>query len=266
MKKYLIILISFIAMTSCTQKAPKALILYYSQTGSTKAVAEEVQKQTGADIASFDVEEVYDGDFDATIKRCLEERQNGFVPTLAPLDCKLSDYDVIYLGYPIWFGTYAPPVKALLAGADLSGKKIVPFCTFGSGGLYSSIEDLKKELPESEIADGFGIRQARLQYAEEELNRFLIENGYKEGSIDPLPEYSEQDVVIPEEMAIYEEAVAGYPYQMGTPVSVGSRSVPGGVDFLYIVEGQGPDGTPVTGKVYVSRRNGRKTEFTQMVR
>lgn len=265
MKKILTLVISAAMMISCAEKAPKVLILYYSQTGATKAVAEEIQKQIGGDIQAFDVEEIYDGDFDATIKRCLEERQSGFVPTLVPVG-DLSEYDVIFLGYPIWFGTYAPPVKALLENVDLSGKTIVPFCTFGSGGLVSSREDLVAALPSCEVAEGFGIRNARLQYAEEELDRFLIEGGYKEGSVEPLEDYSPQDVVIPEELALYQEATAGYPFPMGEPVSVGSRSVPGGVDFLFITQSADRDGNPVQCKVYVARRNGRPVEFTQVVR
>lgn len=266
MKKIFIAILISVLMVSCSEKAPKALILYYSQTGATQAVAEAIQAQTGADIERFDVEDVYDGDFEATIQRCLAERESGAVPTLVPIKSDLSKYDVIFLGYPIWFGTYAPPVKALLSNVDLKGKKIVPFCTFGSGGLFSSIEDLKGTLAESEIAEGFGIRNARIQYTEEELDRFLIENGYKEGTIDPLPDYSEQDEVIPEERAIYDEATAGYPYPMGEPVSVGSRTVPGGVDFLFIVASKDMQGNPVEGKVYVARRNGRNPEFTQVVR
>jgi len=266
MKKLITLLLSTAVMASCADKSQKVLILYYSQTGATKAVAEEIQKQIGGDIEAFDVEELYDGNFEATIQRCLGERANGFIPTLVPIQSDLSKYDVVFLGYPVWFGTYAPPVAALLQNVDLAGKKIVPFCTFGSGGLVSSSMDLAENLPDSEIAEGFGIRNARIQYAEEELNRFLIEGGYKNGEIDPLPEYSAQDVVIPEERALYDEATAGYPFPMGEPVSVGSRTVPRGVDFLFITESKDRDGNPMEAKVYVARRNGRPTEFTQVVR
>lgn len=254
------------AMSSCAGNQQKALILYYSQTGATEKVALELQKQTGADIERFDVEDIYDGDFNATIQRVQEERQKGFIPALVPVKTDVSKYDVIFLAYPVWFGTYAPPVQALIQEISLEGKKVVPVCTFGSGGLESSAEDLAKALPAATIEPGFGIRNARILYAEEELNRFLIENGYKDGQIDPLPDYSEQDAVIPEELAIYDEATASYPFPMGEPVSVGSRTVPDGVDYIFTVQSTSPEGAVSEGKVYVARRNGRPAEFTRAVR
>jgi len=266
MKKAIFSLLALAAVVSCAEKTPKALILYYSQTGTTDSLATELQRQTGADIERFDVSEPYTGDYMATIARVKGERENGNVPTLNPISADLSKYDVIYLAYPIWFGTYAPPVKSLVESGILEGKSIVPFCTFGSGGLEASTADLKEALPLCGIAEGFGIRHDRIRYAAEELNRFLIENGYKEGTIDPLPDFSAQDVLIPEELALYREATDGYPFPLGEPVSVGSRTVPEGVDYLFTVTSTQPGGTSVEGKVYVSRRNGRKTEFTKIVR
>ena len=61
---------------------------------------------------------------------------------------KLKAYDVIYLGYPIWGGTYAAPVVTLVKKYDFAGKTIVPFCTFGSGGLESSSADLAEHHPD----------------------------------------------------------------------------------------------------------------------
>lgn len=266
MKKLMSIIAGAALLASCAEESPKALVLYYSQTGATETVAAAIQAATGADIEAFDVVEAYDGDYNATIQRCMSERSSGFVPTLSPISSDLSKYDVIYLGYPIWFGSYAPPVQALLAGVDLSGKKIVPFCTFGSGGLVESSNDLKKALPQSEIAEGFGIRNGRIQYTEEEVNAFLVAGGYIEGTYEPLPGYSEQAELTEEEMAIYEEATGDYPMPIGQPLSVGSRAVNGGTDYLYVINGSGPAGNPVEGKVYVSCREGRKAEFTLVVR
>jgi len=266
MKKFIPAALAAALLTSCMNNTQKTLILYYSQTGATEKVVTELQAQTGADMERFDVEQVYDGDFMATVERVAKERENGFIPTLCPVKSDISKYDVIFLAYPIWFGTYAPPVKALLAEVNLAGKKIVPVCTFGSGGLESGTSDLKKNLPLCDIAAGFGIRNARIQYAGEELNRFLIENGYKEGSVDPLGEYSAQSEVMPEELSIYNEATEGYPFPMGEPFSVGSRTVPDGTDYLFMVHATSPDGVTSEGKVFVSCREGRPAEFTKVIR
>lgn len=266
MNRFLPAILAAVVLASCADKAPKALILYYSQTGITETVAMELQKMTGADIERFDVAEKYDGDFNATIQRCLEERKNGFLPTLEAVSSDLSSYDVIYLGYPIWFGTYAPPVRALLDNVGFAGKTVVPFCTFGSGGLYSSIEDLKKAIPDAVVAEGYGVRAARLGAVSAELKRFLIENGHIEGEVEALPGYSECKAPTEEEVAIYREATDGYPFPMGEPVAVGSRAVEGGHDYIFIVESTNPAGESVEGKVYIVKREGCKAEFTQAVR
>lgn len=253
-------------ISSCTPQGPKSLILYYSQTGITDQVAQEIQKQTGADIERFDVVEKYDGTFEETIQRCLKERETGFVPTLIPIQSNLKEYDVIFLGTPVWFGTYSPAVAALLANADFNGKKIVPICTFGSGGLESTSSELEKALPNSEILPGFGIRAARVQAAQAELDYFLTENGYKDGAVTPLPEYSQQQPVTPEEAAIFKEATDGYPFPLGEAVSAGSREVEGGTDYLFNAKTTNREGVEIISQVYIIARQGSKAEFTRVVR
>lgn len=243
----------------------KALVLYYSQTGTTRAVAEEIASRTGADIASFDVTEPYDGSFDETVERCLTERATGKKPVLKAPDCDFSKYGLIFLGYPIWFGTYAPPVEALIASEKFEGKVIVPFCTFGSGGLQSSTADLVKALPEADIREGYGVRTARIGKASAEIGRFLIENGWTEGKAEPLPEYSEQVPVSEKEAAIFDEACSGYQFPLGTPVSCGSRKTADGMDYLFTAETEDLDGNSSSSTIYIEVRDG-KAEFTQVVR
>jgi len=266
MKKVLFILAALVGMTACAEKGPKALVLFYSQSGTTEAVAQELQKLTGADLERFDVVEAYEGDFNAVVARCAEERASGFVPTLAPLTSDLSKYDVIYLGYPIWSGTYATPVKVLLDAVDFTGKKIVPFCTFGSGGLEPSVAGIAEAEPSAEVAEGFGIRQARVQYAAEELVPFLIAGGYIAGSEEVMPEYSEFVEVTPETAAIFEEATSGYMFPLGTAVSVASREVPGGVDYQFVAQSMGFGGSTSESTIFVVCREGRPAEFTRVVR
>lgn len=252
-------------LTSCNSN--KVLVLYYSQTGNTQVVAEEIQKQLGADIERIDVEEAYDGDFMQTVMRFNEERQSGFIPTLIPVKSRLSRYETIFIGYPVWSGTYAPAITAFLNEANLDGKTIVPFCTFGSGGLDTSAGDLAEALPFCKIMNGYGVRAARLHAVPEEVNRFLIENGYKEGYVEPLPEYSEQLPVTEEEAAIFDAACSDYQFPLGTPVTVGKRSNAHGTDYLFFVSNDSPFGnSEVTSKIYVTVAEGGKPEFTVVIR
>lgn len=239
----------------------KTLVLYYSQTGATEAVAKEIQKLTGADIELIEVENPYDGTYDETIARCQEEMASGVVPSVKPLKSNLKEYDTIFLGYPIWFGSYARPIMGLLKSVDLSGKKIVPFCSFGSGGLEAGAESLKAQLPGSEILPGYGVRNARVSAIPSEVKRFLIENGYVEGEVIPLPEYSQQVPVTEEDTALFDAACGGYQFPLGTPLTVGSRVTPDGTDYMFKVQSGDARST-----IYVTVPTGAKPEFTRVVR
>ena len=133
------------------EEAPKTLVLYYSQTSNTKAVAQEIAAKLNADMEEIVAVNPYDPDFNATIERCKQEMGQGVTPEIQPLNVNVDDYDIIFIGYPVWFGTYAPPVATFLNNVDLSGKKLVPFCTFGSGGLESSTEELAKAEPNARL-------------------------------------------------------------------------------------------------------------------
>jgi len=254
--------------TLTTGFAQKKLVLYYSETGTTKTVAQELQKQLGADIESIEPVTPYSGNFQETIQRGQREMQSGETPELKPLKSKMADYDVIFIGYPIWFGTYANPIITLVKEQDFAGKTVVPFCTFGSGGLNTSSDALKKALPKANIVQGYGVRTARVAAAAKELDRFLKENGYKKGTVAKLPEYSEQVPVTAEDKAIFDAACSSYQFPLGTPSTVGKRQTPESTDYKFTVNSSSPNGTASTSIIYVTvgKEQGAKPEFTEVVR
>ena len=205
MKKFITAIAAIATVVSCSNEK-KVLVLYYSQTGATQQVAEELSNRLGADIELLEVEEPYDGNFSETVERCGRERAEGHIPALKPLKSDLSEYDLIFLGFPVWNGIYATPVKSLFEAYKIENKKIVPFCTYGSGGLNTSSDALREALPACDILPGYGVRNARLYAVKDEVNRFLIEQGYIEGSVEPLPEYGEAHPVSSEEAAIFDAA------------------------------------------------------------
>ena len=261
----------FAAVSCGGKKAPKALVLYYSQTGNTKAVAEAIAAKTGADTEEIVAVTPYDGDFDATIARCMKEREDGTLPEIEPIKANLEDYEIIYLGYPIWFGTYAPPMGAFIASADLAGKKIVPFCSFGSGGLDSSVRDLKAAQPEADILPGYCVRAARVAAIEKEVDNFLKAGGFIEGEFFQPGEFGEEHPVSEEEAAIFDAAVNGYPMLNAKAATVASRAIENGTEYLFtatpLPREDRPDFPPMGDvKVYVIAEEGQNPEFTQVLR
>lgn len=262
-------LFSLIVMmvTMATSYAQKQLVLYYSETGTTKTVAQELQKQLGADIEEIEAVVPYSGNFQETIQRGQREMQSGEMPAIKPLKKKIADYDIIFLGYPIWFGTYANPIITLVKEQDFAGKTIVPFCTFGSGGLNTSSDALKKALPKATIAKGYGVRTARVNAVAKELDRFLKENGYKKGSVEKLPDYSAQQPVTDAERQIFDAACSSYQFPLGTPQTVGKRQTPDGTDYKFTVASRGMNGGgETTSIIYVTVGKDTKPEFTEVVR
>ena len=253
------------------EETPKMLVLYYSQTSNTKAVAQEIANRTGADLDEIIPVELYDGDFQATIERGKKELDEGTFPEIQPLKVDVNKYDVVFIGYPIWFGTYAPPVITFLNKVDLSGKKIVPFCTFGSGGLESSIKDLAEAEPKAEILPGYGVRAARLEAMPKEIDNFLKTNGFVEGEFVKLEEFPEQHPVSEEEAAIFDAAVDGYPMIHAQAKAVASRAIPDGVEYLFtaadLPRGDNPNMPPAGEmKVYVTVVEGETPVFTRVIR
>lgn len=276
MKKGLTLFAAILALTGCnpqkkneTGDVPnKSIVIYYSQTGATQKVAQEIANIIEADTFRIDITQPYDGSYQETIERCQNEMANNERPVLKESGIDIAAYDTIYLGYPIWFGTYAPPIASLLEKVCFDGKKIIPFCTFGSGGLEASMEALKKALPKAEILPGFGIRNARINKSEAEVEYFLKENGYIEGQVDILPEYSAQQPVTENDIAIFNAACANYTYPLGTPVSVGKRTTVNGTDYRFTARSKDSKGNDVDAVIYVkeSKNPNTKPEFTKVVR
>ena len=278
LKLTLIIATAMVTAISCGSKketpkeeTPKMLVLYYSQTSNTKTVAEEIAQKLNADIEELIMVEPYDGDFQATIDRCLQEREKGVIPEIKPVTANIADYDVIFLGYPVWFGTYAPPVTAFLNQADLSGKKVVPFCTFGSGGLESSVKDLVQAEPKAEVLPGYGVRAARLDAMPYEVDQFLKASGFLEGEFVQLEEFPEQHEVSEAEAAIFDAAVDGYPMLHAKAKTVATRTLPDGVEYLFTavdLPRKDKSDMPPAGElqVYVTVANGAAPVFTKVIR
>lgn len=244
----------------------KTLVLYYSQTGATKGVAEELQNQLGCDIDSIVAVNPYDGDYGQTIARWMQEMNDSVKIDIKPLSVNLDDYDTIFLGFPIWGGTYALPMASFLTDNKLNGKNVVTFATFGSGGIEKATIDVAVALPNAEVKEGYGVRNARTAQAPMEIKRFLIENGYIEGEIESLPNFSEPTEVSDEEATIFHAACDNYQFPLGNPVSVSKRNTPYGDEYEFGVKSTTPDGKESNAIIYVIAAEGETPEFTKVVR
>lgn len=122
----------------------KRLVVYYSATGSTKAVAETIADTTGADIFEITPVEPYtDDDLDWTndnSRVCVEhdDESKRDVPLTATTPDNWEEYDTVFIGYPIWWSIAAWPVDGFVSANDFTGKTVIPFCTSASSGIGQS--------------------------------------------------------------------------------------------------------------------------------
>ena len=140
----------------------KELVLYFSVYGTAKIVAEEIAKQTGADIREIIPEVPYDGNrdhYNALLRVAQKEHDTNARPAIKE-QLPIADYDRIYIGYPMWCYTFPMIIYTLFDQYDFSGKTIIPFNThMGSrdGGTYQTIRELA---PKAEVLTGLPVEMS----------------------------------------------------------------------------------------------------------
>lgn len=135
----------------------KALIAYFSKTGTTQRAAEEIQKLTGADMFRIAPEKAYPEEYQPTTEVAREELDRNERPAVKGKVDDMAQYDTIFIGYPIWWGQAPMPVLTFLESYDLSGKTVVPFCTAVSSGIEGSIDMLKNSAKGANVTEGLRV-------------------------------------------------------------------------------------------------------------
>lgn len=156
----------------------KTLVVYYSATGSTKAVAETIADTLGADIFEIIPEEPYsssDLDWTNSDSRVCEEHNDESkrnVPLTKSVPDNWEQYDTVYIGYPIWWGIAAWPINGFIEANDFSEKTVIPFCTSASSGFGSSGELLEEAAASGNWLEG---KRFSSNAAKEDINKWLSE-------------------------------------------------------------------------------------------
>lgn len=133
-----------------TQTEQNALIVYYSATGNTENIANYIADITGGDLFELEPVEAYSDDdlnWNDENSRVVSEYENEEERDIELVSTTVDNwesYDVVYIGYPIWWGIAAWPVNGFIEANDFEGKTVVPFCTSSSSGLGESGELLEE--------------------------------------------------------------------------------------------------------------------------
>ncbi len=126
--------------------------------GNAAKIAGWIQQEVGGDLFSIVVSEPYSSDYDECLDRAADEKADNARPALVNHVDGMENYDIVFLGFPNWWYTLPMAVLSFVEEYDFSGKIIVPFCTHGTGGLASTIQDLTAALPDDvTILDPIGV-------------------------------------------------------------------------------------------------------------
>lgn len=144
------------------------LIAYFSYTGNTEEVAQQIAEQTGGTLVEIERATLYE---DAS-EEGEEEINNNIHPEITVDLDSIDDYDTIFVGYPIWFDEAPMVIDTFLESFDFSGKTIVPFCTSASDSIDNSLHIFSELAPDAVIADGLTAND------EADIEPWLNELGY----------------------------------------------------------------------------------------
>ena len=169
--------------TETSNQSGKTLIVYYSATGNTKAVAEMIAEETNGDLFEIEPQDPYSNedlnwtDENSRVTREYENEDERNVELVSTTVDNWEDYDTVFVGYPIWWGIAAWPVNTFVENNDFTGKTVVPFCTSSSSGLGQSGELLAQAAGSGDWQEG---QRFQSRTSASEVQEWLNELGITE--------------------------------------------------------------------------------------
>ena len=151
----------------------KVLTAYFSKTGTTKEAAEKIQSVAGGDLFEIRPAVAYPSGYQSTVDQARRELDQNARPAVASHVENMNDYDIILVGFPIWWHTTPMVVNTFLESYDLSGKTILPFCTSGGSGIEESMAGVRASVGNGTVGTGLTANSL----TDEQIRSWLAENG-----------------------------------------------------------------------------------------
>ena len=151
----------------------KILVAYFSWSGNTKAVAEEIHKQVGGDIVEIVLATPYSETYIVTLAKGKAEQVANARPAISTKIADFDKYDVVFLGYPNWWGSFPMPVATFVETYKLDGKTVAPFFTHGGGGEQRCLSDLQKLAPNAKFTQDLVLSGSSAKNAQGEIKSWV---------------------------------------------------------------------------------------------
>ena len=144
-----------------------------SYEGNLAIMADYVKEATGGDTFSIRTTETYPTGYRDTTDAAKEEQTNNARPELSSHVENMDDYDIIFLGYPIWWGGLPMPVYTFLEEYNFSGKIIIPFSSHEGSGLGKGPSEIAEICPNAQILDGFAARGSEVRSSKDDIKKWI---------------------------------------------------------------------------------------------
>ena len=167
------------AQADSNNKTGKVLIAYFSWSGNTRGIAQEIQRQTGADLFEISPVNPYSTDYNTVLMEAQEDQHSQARPELSGHVDNMDEYDTIILGYPNWWASIPMPIASFLEEYDFAGKRIIPFCSHGGGRFGQSLTAIAKLAPDAMIGEGLSVHYSGDSATPDEIAAWLDANGIK---------------------------------------------------------------------------------------
>lgn len=161
------------ASQAMNNNGKKILVAYFSWSGNTKAVAEEIHKQVGGDIVEIVPATPYSETYSVTVAKAKAEQAANARPAINTKIADFDKYDVVFLGYPNWWGSFPMPVATFIETYKLDGKTVAPFFTHGGGGEQRCLSDLQKLTPNAKFTQDLVLSGSSAKNAQGQIKSWL---------------------------------------------------------------------------------------------
>lgn len=170
-------------------KQGKTLVVFFShagenysvgniKVGNTKIVADYISEMTGADQFEVVADKDYDMPYMQLIEVAKQEVHDGELPPMVGRLENVDQYDTVFIGGPVWWGTYPQVMFTFFRDYDLNGKTIIPFTTHEGSGLASCVEDVRSAYPNADVKPGFAIYGHDVRSGRSKVEKWLKGLGF----------------------------------------------------------------------------------------
>ncbi len=170
-------------------KQGKTLVVFFShagenysvgniKVGNTKIVADYISEMTGADQFEVVADKDYDMPYMQLIEVAKQEAHDGELPPMVGRLENVDQYDTVFIGGPVWWGTYPQVMFTFFRDYDLNGKTIIPFTTHEGSGLASCVEDVRSAYPNADVKPGFAIYGHDVRSGRSKVEKWLKGLGF----------------------------------------------------------------------------------------